>query len=377
MALTRPRSPAWRVPSDAPLRAGTVPPRKRVATTLLAVMAAASVAPHAPVSPLAAQSALPERSGTIAAPQGGWIGIRVALSPAAPTSGSRGFSVLVTGVFQGGPADRAGLLEGDRIVGVNGSALANYGMWMSTLDQAAPGQSVRFTVERQGGERDVSLVTDPRPPSVGPALDVARIASERAYMARVMDSVFNAVWRMAMGDTIALLWGSASERLRTLERMLDRPHPATVLAQRRSALRPSAVVEEVQPQVVTALVDVPSVGSSELPGPHGQLGESRFPQLARYLVGEQVIVGGALVRDLNDPLARYFGVSEGILVVQVLGRGPALNAGIRAGDVITSVADQPARTVSQLHRILAKAALPVDVVVMRRGQRRTLPYPAR
>ncbi|GAB2467444.1 MAG: Do family serine endopeptidase [Comamonas sp.] len=59
---------------------------------------------------------------------------------------------------------------------------------------------------------------------------------------------------------------------------------------------------------------------------------------------------GVEPNDLTPELAETFGVkaSEGVIITGVLQNGPAALAGIRPGDVITQVAEQPVRHVSQL-----------------------------
>jgi serine protease Do len=56
----------------------------------------------------------------------------------------------------------------------------------------------------------------------------------------------------------------------------------------------------------------------------------------------QVVVGqrsrlGATVQNMGPQLATYFGVKEGVLVSSVVEDSPAARAGLRAGDVITSI----------------------------------------
>ena len=75
-------------------------------------------------------------------------------------------------------------------------------------------------------------------------------------------------------------------------------------------------------------------------------------------VMESIVKNGQVVRgwigvepnELTPELAQTFGIqsAQGVIVTGVLNSGPAAEAGIRPGDVITQVAGQPVRTVSEL-----------------------------
>jgi serine protease DegQ len=67
---------------------------------------------------------------------------------------------------------------------------------------------------------------------------------------------------------------------------------------------------------------------------------------------------GVEPQDLTAELAEGFGISagSGVIITGVLQNGPAAQAGIRPGDVITHVASRPVSNVAQL--LAAVAALP-------------------
>ena len=75
-------------------------------------------------------------------------------------------------------------------------------------------------------------------------------------------------------------------------------------------------------------------------------------------VMESIVKNGQVVRgwigvepnELTPELAQTFGIqsAQGVIVTGVLNSGPAAEAGIRPGDVVTQVAGQPVRTVSEL-----------------------------
>jgi S1-C subfamily serine protease len=64
---------------------------------------------------------------------------------------------------------------------------------------------------------------------------------------------------------------------------------------------------------------------------------------------------GVGIQDLSDQLAEYFGTKDGVLVSSVTTDSPAAKAGIRAGDVITSVEDTPVTSAEQLIEAVRKA----------------------
>ena len=95
---------------------------------------------------------------------------------------------------------------------------------------------------------------------------------------------------------------------------------------------------------------------------------------------ESIVKNGQVVRgwigvepnELTPELAQTFGIktAQGVIVTGVLNNGPAANAGIRPGDVITQVDGQPIRTVSELLTRIAALApgQPAPFVLQRRGQ---------
>jgi serine protease Do len=77
------------------------------------------------------------------------------------------------------------------------------------------------------------------------------------------------------------------------------------------------------------------------------------PQLRRGRVARPAL--GVTVTPLSDQLAQYFGVKEGALVTSVESGSPAADAGLRAGDVITTVAGRSVRTPADLSEELRRA----------------------
>lgn len=82
---------------------------------------------------------------------------------------------------------------------------------------------------------------------------------------------------------------------------------------------------------------------------------------------------GVMLEDLNDGLAEYFEVDEGVLVKEVIEDTPAAEAGLRAGDVIVKVGDE---NVAGADDVVAYTGSKepgdeVEVKVVRKGDKKT------
>jgi len=71
--------------------------------------------------------------------------------------------VLLAGVRAGGPAETAGLREGDVIVKFDGVQIDNIYDYTYALRSRKPGQAVRITVKREGKEQDLLATLGRRP----------------------------------------------------------------------------------------------------------------------------------------------------------------------------------------------------------------------
>ena len=75
-----------------------------------------------------------------------------------PAGTDAGRRAEVTWVEEGGPAARAGLVPGDRILSWNGEALAGPREFSGRFAGLSPGARIRLEVERDGARREVELV---------------------------------------------------------------------------------------------------------------------------------------------------------------------------------------------------------------------------
>jgi serine protease Do len=72
----------------------------------------------------------------------------------------------------------------------------------------------------------------------------------------------------------------------------------------------------------------------------------------RYFTGRRL---GITLEALDDQLAQYFGVKDGVLVKSVAADSAAQKAGLKAGDVITSVNGRQVYEVSDVNRAIERA----------------------
>lgn len=86
---------------------------------------------------------------------------------------------LVAEVLEGTPAEEAGLREDDVVVAWNGERVESVAELRRHLRETPTGRSVRLTVVREGGERQVELTTEERSGSLGRTL---RLRPERMEM---------------------------------------------------------------------------------------------------------------------------------------------------------------------------------------------------
>jgi S1-C subfamily serine protease len=78
--------------------------------------------------------------------------------------------------------------------------------------------------------------------------------------------------------------------------------------------------------------------------------------------GDRVHLGVTVV-EMTPQLANYFGAAAGVLVTSVADNSPASGAGLKAGDVITSIDGRAVRSQPDLVRALRGAGASADVTI--------------
>ncbi|MCB2002503.1 MAG: trypsin-like peptidase domain-containing protein, partial [Rhodoferax sp.] len=96
----------------------------------------------------------------------GWIGVEPNdLSPElAETFGVKAREgVIITGVLQNGPAAQAGIRPGDVIIAVADHEVRNVSELLTRVAGLKPGQSSRFSIQRQDAQLEIDVVPGVRP----------------------------------------------------------------------------------------------------------------------------------------------------------------------------------------------------------------------
>jgi len=97
----------------------------------------------------------------------GWIGVEPQnLSP--ELANSIGLTrntngVIISGVLEGGPADRGGIKPGDFITAINAKSIADVRDLLNQVAAIEPGQNLKLTVIRKSKELNLTLVVGQRP----------------------------------------------------------------------------------------------------------------------------------------------------------------------------------------------------------------------
>lgn len=106
-----------------------------------------------------------------------------------------------------------------------------------------------------------------------------------------------------------------------------------------------------------------------------ELGNFTMPDIPNPMLMWKISALGIECEPVDSQLAEYFGVKRGLLVRSVAKGSPAEKAGLKAGDVLTSIGDRPVATphdVTGFLRMQRERGAPTSVVVVREHKQLTL-----
>lgn len=272
----------------------------------------------------------------------GWLGISFTYSGELDVEASRSATAFtfdkyptIETVDPGSPAQKAGLAAGDEII-----TLGSFDMVSGALNVASllkPGVQLPVRFRRDGLLRRITVLIEPRPHgfvSACPWIEIA-VAPPAFTMRRKVRIV------PTPNGFGYVFVDSATTRAGAAPMIASTPiEPGT--PRRRETMTP------VLP-----------------PTPYAPL------PLQGALSGPNAIVGGAVLVPMSDELRQGLGLDEGILVLDVLRGSPALEAGLRAGDIIVRVNGRKLSSISLLLAAMDDARDgDVELQVSRRNAKR-------
>ncbi|MCA9120039.1 MAG: PDZ domain-containing protein [Planctomycetaceae bacterium] len=253
--------------------------------------------------------------------------------------------VFVQAVLPGSPAESAGFQRGDRVVRFEGEVVTSEPDLMKSIAATTEkGQmTVTFDIERHGEQIQLAVTKTPVP----------------------LDHVFARLHEL---DEQGVAWAevllafnpqySNNPSNRQLSNWLrEAAEHGSVLAARKLAMDYQFGANDWLQGATKAM-------------PSGEDGDTRDGDNEASESEEAFL--GVSVQDLNAELAKTFRYdgSDGVLVSGVIPQSPAVQAGLKAGDILVRWKGEPLRSTSQFAGMVATAAVGVDVdlVVFRSGE---------
>lgn len=258
-----------------------------------------------------------------AAPHRAWLGVTTQSIDGQLREGLdyRGNGVLVNRVAEGSPAERAGLRQGDVIVGLNGAKIDSPEELLMRVREARVGDRVRLDISRESRRQMLTATLAERPENLANGEERRRV-----------------IMRTDRDD----------RNDRDME-VPEAPEPP-------EAPEAPEVPDPPEPPMGDHLMDLEGLGNL-----------ADLPFAGRGRLGVQL-------QDLDPDLGSYFSAPQGkgALIVHVEKDSPAARAGLKAGDVIVRVGDQTTNDADETAGAIRAQEGRVSITVLRRGQRQTL-----
>jgi S1-C subfamily serine protease len=89
-----------------------------------------------------------------------------------------------------------------------------------------------------------------------------------------------------------------------------------------------------------------------------------------YLGVQMVTLTPDIKQKVNTSLGVNLTVDQGVLLINIISHSPAANAGLRTGDVIQKINNQPVATIEEVQKLVenSKIGVPVQLQIQRNGQ---------
>jgi hypothetical protein len=246
--------------------------------------------------------------------------------------GSEGDGVELAAVTPGGPAQKAGLRAGDRVVAINGKPVPAgddaVAAAQALIGTPKAGDRVALTIERDGKRRTLEASAERRASWDWPMLAGVAAPEVEADVHVIVDG-------QAIGEQVREALAGAGREPGAIERRIEL---------RREKLR-------------------------ELSSDDARL--QALGELRRIVVGRGGSFFDLRLAEINADLGRYFGTDSGVLVLAQAGDSLP---GVKPGDVLLSIGGERTETPGDVMRALAERADQpgVNVELMRDRRKQVL-----
>jgi C-terminal processing protease CtpA/Prc len=280
---------------------------------------------------------------------------------------------IITIVFEGTPAEAAGIRVGDLLVSVNGVAVTRRNRLAPFEQTVRVGEETEIVVRR--GDRELTLTVMP-----GTYEEVFGKPKEEVVWVEVdpghWDSVYVQIKELKENH-IALQYA-----LKEAEQALAQVEIRRPLSDEQEQI--AAVLQLQIDSISQALtysyelirLQADSMAAWTLhisPKAEIMVPENVTVVVPDRSVDERTItiysdaVAGARFKALDEDQAEYFQVEGGLLVVDVVEDTPAYNAGLRDLDVVIEVDGEPVSTIRELRRRISAGQ--VELTYVRKGRK--------
>ncbi len=336
-----------------------------------ALLAAALLAPGALAAQDRREQAGAEEEVARARQERGWLGISFAWDEEAGAAGE----ARVSDVVEGSGAERAGIRAGDVVLRIDGEPATEEAV-EALGPRLRPGTQVRLRIRRDGRESDVTVTATARP---GSDVFIYRHGAVPMEELREKIVLMDDSFRVHL-DSLRFNMDSLRSKLRVLHSdsmlrlELDRMNLDDVVVLRMDSVF-AAIPDSIRLHLDRELRELPMRLRELEKMPDFDIDvdiEDMEPGVPFMMELGRRSLAGAELAPMNEGLARYFRVDEGVLVIQVGPETPAARAGLEAGDVIVQAGGEAVESVADLRRAISRAEGSLQVEVMREGRRRTL-----
>ncbi|HJR62423.1 MAG TPA: PDZ domain-containing protein [Gemmatimonadaceae bacterium] len=182
---------------------------------------------------------------------------------------------------------------------------------------------------------------------------------------------------VASGDRLVAVNGRDVRRGVAFGRLLEPGRKLPLRLERGGERKELTLLVAPRPQSAIALrVPVPPEPPepARAPAPRQPRAAPRVvPVPAPYGMRDALAMAGAAVMRIDDDLGQYFGVDQGVLLLQVARGSPVANSGLAAGDVIVSVNGRAIRTPLGLRSAIDGAdGRELKLLIVRKGERKEM-----